>query len=116
MRTEELKLNWNKVVNEFSIRFGEGEEIDVDGILFIIGVQEVGKGFKKYKKSEKLDLMHVAICRLLEPYGYYVFKGMDEHAWPHYEASSKLPFLKSGEQSLLIKEAIVNYCIDNQWV
>jgi len=104
------------VLNEFSDRFAGGEVIDLDGILFIIGVQEVGLGYKKYKKNEKVDLIHVAICSLLEPYGYYTFKGMDEQAWPHYEPTSKLPFLKAGEQTILIKDAIVSYCLANEWI
>ena len=116
MRTEELKNNWNLVVKEFSQRFGDGEEMDLDGILFIIGVQEVGLGFKRYKKNEKVDLIHVAICSLLEPYGYYKFEGIDEQSWPHYEPTAKLPFLKAGEQTLLIKDAIVTYCLDNEWI
>lgn len=116
MRTEELKKNWTQVVKAFSERFAGGEEMDVDGILFILGVQEVGLGFRKYKKNEKVDLIHVAICKLLEPYGYYEFKGVDEQLWPHYDATASLPYLKAGEQSLLIKEAIVTYCQESDWI
>lgn len=116
MQEINLKEDWNRVQLEFSKRFAVGEEMDVDGILFLIGVQEVGLGAKMYKKSDKLDLIHVAICRLLEPYGYYEFKGVDEQFWPHYEPCATLPFLKPGEQSLLIKESIVLYCRENDWI
>lgn len=90
--------------------------MDVDGIIFLIGVQELGHGYKKYKKNEKVDIIHVAICTLLEPYGYYEFEGKDDQGWPHFKATEKLPFLKAGEQALLIKEAIVNYSISNGWL
>mgnify|MGYP003478151978 CR=1 FL=1 len=116
MQEINLKEDWRKVQLEFSKRFSAGEEMDLDGILFLIGVQEVGFGAKAYKKSDKLDIIHVAICRLLEPYGYYLFKGVDEQLWPHYEACDTLPFLKPGEQSLLIKESIVLYCRENRWI
>lgn len=116
MRTEELKSDWKELVLRFSERFADGEPMDVDGILFIIGVQEVGLGYKNYKKNEKLDIMHVAICTLLEPYGYYKFLGKDEQGWPHFETVETLPFLKPGEQGLLIKEAIVNYAKSNNWL
>lgn len=116
MRTEELKIDWNNLTRAFSERFADGEEMDLDAILFIVGVQEVGQGFKRYRKNDKIDLIHVAICRLLEPYGYYEFSGVDEKGWPHYNATATLPFLKAGEQTLLMKEALVQYAKENNWI
>jgi hypothetical protein len=43
------------------------------------------------------------------PYGYYELTGLDEEGWPHYRLKEKLPALKAGEQSVLIKEAIIRY-------
>ena len=109
MRNPELKARWEAVLADVSQRFGGGEELDIDAILFLIGVQELGQGYRKFTKDQKMDLMHIAICRLLSAYGYYVFTGRDSDGWPHWEATEQLPFLKAGEQSLLIKEAIVLY-------
>ena len=108
-RDEKLKERWVHTVAFFQERFGDGEEMDLDAILFIIGVQELGQLHRKFKKDEKLQLMHIAICRVLEPYGYYEFSHFDDEKWPHYELKENLPPLKAGEQSLLMKEAIVNY-------
>ncbi|ARN78358.1 hypothetical protein BST97_10365 [Nonlabens spongiae] len=108
-RDEKLKERWVHTVAFFQERFGDGEEMDLDAILFIIGVQELGQLHRKFKKDEKLQLMHIAICRVLEPYGYYEFSHFDDEKWPHYELKENLPSLKAGEQSLLMKEAIVNY-------
>ena len=58
--------------------------------------------------------MHIAICRLLEPFGYYEFDYFDKDGWPHYRVLEKLPSLKAGEQTVLIKEAIVNYFLDKK--
>lgn len=112
MNQEELKNKWELIVDRLSRDFGNGEEMDLDGIIFLIGVQELGQGSRKFKKDEKLSLMHIAICRLLEPYGYYKFKGTDQDGWPHYENTESIPFLKAGEQSRLMKEAIVRYFDD----
>ena len=60
--------------------------------------------------------MHIAICKLLEPYGYYKFDFVDHEGWPHYRLKSKLPHLKSGEQSILIKEAIINYFLKKGFI
>ena len=88
--------------------------MDLDAILFIIGVQELGQLHRKFKKDEKLQLMHIAICRVLEPYGYYEFSHYDDDKWPHYIVKEKLPSLKAGEQSLLMKEAIVGYMMASE--
>ncbi len=104
------------LTKRFSEQFAGGDEMDLDGILFLIGVQEVGKGTRKYKKDEKIDLLHVAICKVLEPYGYYRFIGLDEDGWPHYEQKGPLPNLKAGEQTVLMKEAIVSYALENEWI
>ncbi len=86
-----------------------GEDIDLEAILFLIGVQELGDGLRRFKKDEKLDLMHIAICTVLVPYGYYEFSHHDTEGWPHFEALKKLPFLSDSEQKLLMRKAVVDY-------
>lgn len=109
MNREELRIKWEKLVKEISERFGDGEELDLDAIIFLIGVQELGMGARRFKKDEKVNLMHIAICRVLEPFGYYKYEGRDPDGWPHYEVVEKLPALKPGEQSVLMKQAIIRY-------
>jgi hypothetical protein len=91
----------------------EGEGMDIQAILFLIGVNELGLGYKNFTKNEKTDLFHVAICTLLEPYGYYAFEGRDEDQWPHFKLLKKLPPLNDKDQQHLLKEAILDYFIDN---
>ena len=104
-----LKDRWNYLVKELTQQFSEGDVLNIDGIIYLIGVQELGQGKKLFKKDEKVNLMHVAICKLLEPYGYYEFDFFDKDGWPHYKILTDLPSLKPGEQTVLMKEAIVNY-------
>lgn len=104
-----LKEKWNFLIKNLSDQFADGDELNVDAIIYLIGVQELGQGQRKFKKDEKVNLMHIAICKLLEPYGYYEFDFFDEEGWPHYNTLTELPNLKPGEQSVLIKEAIINY-------
>ncbi|GAA4279414.1 hypothetical protein [Aquimarina mytili] len=115
-RDEQLKERWEILVNKLSTQFAEGEDLDLDGIIYLIGVQELGQIHRRFKKDEKLDLMHIAICRLLEPYGYYEFDYYDDEGWPHYKVKEQLPNLKAGEQSILMKEAIVNYFLTSQYI
>ena len=108
-RDQKLKDDYEQLLTILATKFGEGEQLNLDAIIYLIGVQELGKGAVEYKKDDKVDLMHIAICRLLEPFGYYEFDFFDTDGWPHYKALEELPALKSGEQTILIKEAIVLY-------
>ncbi|WP_432412145.1 hypothetical protein [Rasiella sp. SM2506] len=113
-RDQELKERWEKLVTLLSNRFADGDTLDLDAIIYLVGVQELGQLHRKFKKDEKLDLMHIAICRLLEPFGYYEFDYFDDQGWPHYTILEQLPPLKAGEQSVLMKEAIVQYFVANE--
>ena len=115
-RDEELKRRWEELVQKLSTQFADGETLDLDAIIYLIGVQELGKPHNKYKKDHKIDLMHIAICRLLEPYGYYDFDYFDDDGWPHYKVLDQLPNLKAGEQSVLMKEAIVGYFLEKAYI
>ncbi|MBV1888209.1 MAG: hypothetical protein KUG51_02855 [Urechidicola sp.] len=113
---ENIKEQWDLVVAKVSDKFGDGEQLNLDAIIYLIGVQELGVGAKKFQKDEKVNLMHIAICRLLEPYGYYEFDFFDTDGWPHYIVKEQLPTLKPGEQSVLIKQAIVQYFTEKELV
>lgn len=115
-RDEVLKERWNQLVSVLSNKFATDEDLDIDGIIYMIGVQELGQGYRKFKKDEKMNLMHIAICRLLEPLGYYEFDFFDKEGWPHYKVKEELPFLKPGEQSIMMKEAIVNYFLEKGFI
>ncbi|MBI2257431.1 MAG: hypothetical protein HYU67_00855 [Flavobacteriia bacterium] len=103
----DLELRFKKLQKELEKNFSE--ELDVTAILFLIGVQELGKGVQKFSKQEKTELIHVAICTLLEKSGFYTFIGKDEDGWPHFKLTKKLPYLDDKEQKHLIKEAILDY-------
>jgi hypothetical protein len=109
-----MNSEFQDVLKSLSPQFGD--DIDVQAILFLIGIQELGKGKIKLSKNEKLDIMHIAICTLLSPYGYYEYKGVDEEGWPHWQVNDKLPPLKPMQQETLIKEAIVEYFKVNQLI
>lgn len=104
-----LKDQWNYLTKELSQQFSEGDVLTLDSIIYLIGVQELGQGKRVFKKDEKVNLMHIAICKLLEPYGYYEFDFFDKDGWPHYSLITDLPNLKPGEQTVLMKEAIIHY-------
>jgi len=112
MEKEELNQQFNKVLDSLAPQFGG--DIDEQAVLFLIGVQELGKGNIKLNKNQKLDVMHIAICTLLTPFGYYEYEGLDKDGWPHWKVSEKLPPLKPAQQQQLIRQAIVDYFNANE--
>lgn len=115
-RDIQLKERWEDLRGKLSSKFADGDPLELDAIIYLVGVQELGQYHRKYKKDDKLDLMHIAICRLLEPYGFYEFEFFDKDGWPHYIVKEELPPLKAGEQTVLMKEAIVNYFLEKAFI
>lgn len=83
---------------------------DLEGILYLIGINEVGVDpSAKFTKEQKQDLMHVAVCTLLAPKGYYEFTGRDGDGWPHFTAL-KMPDVPGMiGQEVLLKECVIEY-------
>ncbi len=104
-----IEKQWKELLKSLNSQF-DGD-LDLQAVLFLIGVQELGKGKVKYSKDQKLELMHIAICTLLEPFGYYNFAGHDQDGFPHWELNEQLPPLSPGQQMALMKESILDYFV-----
>jgi len=102
-----LKSKWHELLRQLGDTFGE--EPDLQGIIFLIGVQELGKGARKFSKDEKQDLMHIATCKLLSFDGYYELEKRDEQGWPHWKKIKQVPQLSLKEQDIALKENIIKY-------
>ena len=113
--SSELKTKWNNLKTKLSVDFSENEIIDIDSIIFLIGLQELGQFQKRFNKQKKLEVIHIAVCKLLIDYGYYEFDHTDNDGWPHYKLIKKLPNLKAGEQTILMKKAIINYFVKSNY-
>jgi len=104
---DDFEKNWQKIVYKF-IQL-TGKKPNLNTILFLIGIQELGQGPKKFSKAEKQDLMHIAVCRLLSSSGYYELDGLDQDGWPHYKLVKELPKFDLLDQEKLLKMHIIEY-------
>lgn len=104
---EDLQVRWLKLRIKLKEKFGI--KPDMNGILMIIGVQELGQGPQNFSKEQKQDLMHIAVCTILSPSGYYVHDGHDEEGWPHYTQLKQLPELGLIEQENFLKDHALLY-------
>ena len=104
---DDLQVRWLKLRIKLKERFGI--KPDMDGILFLIGIQELGSGKQDFSKEEKQDLMHIAVCTVLSLSGYYVLEGNDEEGWPHFKQLKPLPGFILIEQENFLKDHILLY-------
>jgi hypothetical protein len=104
---EDFDARWLELLRKLRAQFGK--ELHLNGILFLIGVQELGKGISEFTKEEKQDLMHIATCKLFSLSGYYEFTGVDEDGWPHYKLLKPIPAANLKEQDRMLKWHILEY-------
>lgn len=110
----QVEIRFQELVKKLEVKFGEGLELDT--IMLLIGVQELGMGYKEFSKDEKMNLMHIAICTILEPYGIYKYVANDDDGWPHFEKVKNIPAISNKDQEHLLKEAVINYFETNAYV
>lgn len=108
MTPAEINLKWNQLQTKVAQEF-DSEKPDIKVMLFLIGVQELGKGPRKFSKRQKEELMHIATCRLLSDLGFYELEGLDQDGWPHWKLVKKIPNYTLLEQEMVMKSLIVNY-------
>ena len=105
---DNFEQRWKETEAMLEERFGKVP--DMEGILFLIGVNELGSlPGRKFSKEQKQDLMHIAVCALLSQRGYYEYEGRDKDGWPHYMLAKKPDAESMEAQEQMLKECVVKY-------
>lgn len=105
---EQLEQNWEKLLDTLQSMVGKRPE-DLNSVLFLIGVQELGKGPLHFTKEQKQDLMHIATCKVLSLSGFYTLEGLDKDGWPHWKLNEKLPRISLISQENVLREHVLRY-------
>ena len=105
---ENFEQRWDDVEKMLEERFCKRP--DMESILFLVGVNELGRlPARKFSKEQKQDLMHVAICTVLSPSGFYELSHVDEDGWPHFKQLKPMPTMHPIEQENFLKDHILLY-------
>lgn len=110
---DDLQQRWWNLEARMVERFGK--KPDLETILFLIGVQELGTLRRKFTKEQKQDLMHIAICSLLSRSGYYEMERVDADGWPHYKQLKEMPKMTTPEQENFLKDHVLLYFEENDF-
>lgn len=105
--SDDLQTRWWKLEEKLMQRFEK--KPDVETVLFLIGVQELGDIKEKFTKEQKQDLMHIAICTVMMPSGYYELEGVDADGWPHFKQLKAMPEMNAFQQEAFLKDHILLY-------
>jgi hypothetical protein len=108
MKPAEINNKWAALQQKIAADF-DTDLPDVKVMLFLIGVQELGQGPRKFSKRQKEELMHIATCKLFSQMGFYELEGLDQDGWPHWKLADKIPNYTILEQELIMKSLIVDY-------
>ena len=103
----DLQIRWWNLEAKLVERFDK--KPDMESILFLIGIQELGDIKPKFTKEQKQDLMHIATCRLLSTSGYFELEKVDKDGWPHYRQLKPLPDMNPIEQENFLKDHVLLY-------
>ncbi len=104
----ELERTWQRLRLKLKEVVGKKPK-DLNSMLLLIGIQELGKGTLEFSKEQKQDLMHIAICKVLSLSDFYILEGLDEDGWPHWKNVKQLPHFDLLEQEQLLKMHILEY-------
>lgn len=105
----EINLKWNEILDFLTEQFGE--KPDMNKVLLLIGIRELGTARSEFTKEEKVQLLHIAVCRVFSTGGYYKLEGLDENGWPHWEKVKDMPYLDVFEQESFLRQHIVEYFV-----
>ncbi|MBS1526641.1 MAG: hypothetical protein JST19_13375 [Bacteroidetes bacterium] len=108
MKPAEINAKWAALQQRIAADF-DMDKPDIKVLLFLIGVQELGQGPRKFSKRQKEELMHIATCKLFSKMGFYELEGVDQDGWPHWKLITRIPNYTLLEQELIMKSLIVDY-------
>ncbi len=100
--------SWEELLNRLHSLVGKRPS-DLNAVLFLIGIQELGTGPRRFSKEAKQDLMHIAVCRVLSQSGYYSFNGHDKDNWPQWTLVKPVPPGDLLAQENFLKIHVIQY-------
>jgi hypothetical protein len=110
MEDWKIDFEWLQIRHYVAKTMNKEKLPDLQSILFLIGIQELGVWEEDtFSKEEKQDLMHIAVCALLEADGYYEHIGRDQDGWPHYKKLKEFDLQGIDGQERYLKEKVIDY-------
>lgn len=108
LEEKSIDKDWEELLDQLHQLVGK-RPADLNAVLFLIGVQELGTGPKRFSKEAKQDLMHIAVCKVLSSSGYYAYEGLDKDGWPLWSLIKPIPSGNLQAQETFLKQHVIQY-------
>jgi len=99
--------NWVELCDQLGKQFDI--DIDLNGVLFLVGIRERGLTFQQFSKEEKLNLIHLGSCALYQEMGLTEKTGIDEEGWPIFTQKSLAPAIPEERKHKVLQDCAVRY-------
>ena len=99
--------NWIELCDQLGKQFDI--DIDLNGVLFLVGIRERGLTFQPFSKEEKMNLIHLGCCTLYQEMGLTEKIGMDEEGWPLFAQKALAPVIPEERKHKVLQDCAVRY-------
>jgi len=99
--------NWNELCDHLGKQFGI--EIDLNGVLFLVGIRERGLSFQHFSKEEKMSLIRLGSCTLYQEMGLTKKTGTDKDGWPLFTQKTLAPVILEERKHKVLQDCAVRY-------
>ena len=98
---------WNDLCERLSRMFGI--DVDINGVLFLVGIRERGLTFQKFSKEEKLNLINLGSCTLYQEMGLIELNGEDHEGWPVFRQKALAPVIAEELKVKTLQDCAIKY-------
>lgn len=99
--------NWNDLCEHLSDQFDI--DVDLNGVLFLVGIRERGLTIQPFSKEEKLSLINLGSCTLYQEMGLIEKTGTDEQGWPIFAQKTLAPVIPEERKIKVLQDCAVRY-------
>ena len=99
--------NWKELCDHLGKQFNI--DIDLNGVLFLVGIRERGLSFQRFSKDEKMSLIHLGSCTLYQEMGLIEKTGTDKDGWPIFAQKALAPTIAEERKHKVLQDCAVRY-------
>jgi len=99
--------NWNELCDRLGDMFGM--DVDLNGVLYLIGVRERGWILRKFTKYEKWSLINLGSCILYKEIGMVEDLGNDRDGWPMFREKTVLTNWTEERKQKTLQDCALRY-------
>lgn len=104
MRTPDT---WENLCVHLKERFGM--DVDLNGVLLLVGIRERELPLQEFTKEEKLNLISLGSCVLYQEMGLVDQVGTDRDGWPVFVQKSMAPDISEEQKIKTLQSCALRY-------